>query len=48
MLERLFHLKDHGSRPRREVLAGTTTFLTMAYIVFVNPGILIAFVLQSR
>lgn len=42
MLDRLFHLKDHGSRPRREVLAGTTTFLTMAYIVFVNPGILAA------
>jgi adenine/guanine/hypoxanthine permease len=42
MLERLFRLKENGSRTRTEVLAGITTFLTMAYIVFVNPGILAA------
>ena len=40
MLERLFHLKAHGTTARRDVLAGITTFLTMAYILFVNPSIL--------
>jgi AGZA family xanthine/uracil permease-like MFS transporter len=39
-LERTFHLRDHGTTVRTEVLAGTTTFLTMVYIVFVNPMIL--------
>ncbi|QJD59084.1 NCS2 family permease [Pseudomonas sp. gcc21] len=37
MLEKLFHLKAHGTTVRTEILAGVTTFLTMAYIVFVNP-----------
>ncbi|MDP1631043.1 MAG: NCS2 family permease [Caulobacter sp.] len=40
MLERLFKLKDHGTALRTEVVAGITTFLTMAYIVLVNPTIL--------
>ena len=40
MLERLFHLRDRGTTPRTEVLAGATTFLTMVYIVVVNPSIL--------
>lgn len=40
MLERLFQLKAHGTNVRTEVLAGLTTFLTMAYILFVNPDIL--------
>ena len=40
MLERLFDLKGHGTTVRTEVLAGLTTFLTMAYIVVVNPAIL--------
>lgn len=40
MLERLFHLSDHGTDLRRELLAGITTFLTMAYITVVNPAIL--------
>jgi AGZA family xanthine/uracil permease-like MFS transporter len=39
-VERLFQLTANGTTVRREVLAGATTFLTMAYIVFVNPGIL--------
>ncbi|MDO5610375.1 MAG: NCS2 family permease [Pseudomonadota bacterium] len=38
--ERLFKLRQHGSDARTEVLAGLTTFLTMSYIVFVNPDIL--------
>lgn len=40
MLERLFKLQEHGTTARREVMAGVTTFLTMAYIIFVNPQIL--------
>jgi len=42
MLERLFQLREHGTNVRTEVLAGVTTFLTMAYIIFVNPSILAA------
>ncbi|MBI2398356.1 MAG: NCS2 family permease [Xanthomonadales bacterium] len=42
MIESLFDLKAHGSTPRTELLAGFTTFLTMAYILFVNPDILSA------
>ena len=40
MLEKLFQLKAHHTTPGTEVLAGLTTFLTMAYILFVNPAIL--------
>jgi AGZA family xanthine/uracil permease-like MFS transporter len=40
MLERLFQLKAHNTTVRTEVLAGLTTFLTMAYILFVNPEML--------
>jgi AGZA family xanthine/uracil permease-like MFS transporter len=39
-LETFFNLKEHGSDVRTEVVAGVTTFLTMAYIIFVNPTIL--------
>ncbi len=38
--ERLFKLKEAGTDVRTEVIAGITTFLTMAYIIFVNPTIL--------
>jgi Permeases len=40
MLERLFRLKENGTTPGREVVAGLTTFAAMAYILAVNPGIL--------
>src|SRR3546814_13810102 len=40
MLERLFQLREHGTSARTEILAGITTFLTMSYIIFVNPEIL--------
>ncbi len=40
MLDRYFRIREHGSTVSREVLAGVTTFLAMAYIVAVNPGIL--------
>ncbi|MEB0043375.1 MULTISPECIES: NCS2 family permease [unclassified Pseudomonas] len=40
MLERLFQLNAHNTNVRTEILAGVTTFLAMAYILFVNPSIL--------
>lgn len=40
MLERLFKLDEHNTNARTEILAGITTFLTMSYIIFVNPAIL--------
>jgi len=39
-LERFFGLSAHGTNVRTEIIAGITTFLTMAYIIFVNPAIL--------
>ncbi|PWD88039.1 NCS2 family permease [Ignatzschineria cameli] len=40
MLEKLFKLKEHGTTTRTEIIAGITTFLTMSYIIFVNPSLL--------
>ncbi|MEC5320194.1 NCS2 family permease [Brenneria populi subsp. brevivirga] len=40
VLERVFKLTQHGTTVRTETIAGITTFLTMVYIVFVNPQIL--------
>ncbi|MBS3796436.1 NCS2 family permease [Pseudoalteromonas sp. BDTF-M6] len=40
MLESVFKIKAHGSSVKREVIAGITTFITMVYIVFVNPAML--------
>lgn len=42
MLEKFFKLKENGTNIRTEVIAGFTTFLTMAYILAVNPSILSA------
>ncbi|NYE60157.1 AGZA family xanthine/uracil permease-like MFS transporter [Duganella sp. 1224] len=39
-LQQFFKLAEHGTSVRTEVVAGVTTFLTMAYIIFVNPAIL--------
>lgn len=39
-LERQFKLKEHGTDVKTEILAGLTTFMTMAYILAVNPGML--------
>ena len=39
-LDRFFHLTDRGTSVRTEIIAGLTTFLTMAYIVFVQPAVL--------
>src|SRR5262245_27642543 len=41
LLDRTFGLTDHGTSVRTEFIAGLTTFLTMVYIVFVNPAILV-------
>ena len=41
-MEKFFKLKEHGTDVRTEVMAGITTFMTMAYILAVNPGILSA------
>src|ERR1043166_4669985 len=40
MVERLFRLSENKTNLRTEVLAGVTTFLTMAYIIFVQPAVL--------
>ena len=40
MLQRLFHLDENHTTVRRELLGGLTTFMTMAYVVVVNPRIL--------
>lgn len=39
-LERLFKLSLHGTTLKTELIAGLTTFITMAYIIFVNPNIM--------
>lgn len=41
-LEKVFKLKENGTNVRTEVMAGITTFMTMAYILVVNPSILSA------
>jgi adenine/guanine/hypoxanthine permease len=40
LLERIFHLTENKTTVRTELLAGLTTFMTMAYVVVVNPRIL--------
>lgn len=40
MLEKFFKLKEHKTDVKTEIIAGITTFMTMAYILAVNPGIL--------
>ena len=40
MLEKLFRLKENGTSVRREIVAGSTTFMTMSYIIFVQPTLL--------
>ena len=42
MLEKLFHLQESGTTVRREVVAGCTTFMTLSYIIFVQPAVLSA------
>jgi AGZA family xanthine/uracil permease-like MFS transporter len=42
MLNKFFKLKENGTNIRTEIVAGITTFMTMAYILFLNPSILSA------
>lgn len=42
MLEKIFKLKEHNTTPQSELIGGITTFMTMAYILIVNPSILAA------
>lgn len=48
MLEKLFHLKDNKTNVKTEVIGGITTFMTMAYILAVNPQILSASGMDSN
>ena len=40
LLERLFRLRENGTTVRTELRAGVVTFLTMSYIIFVQPAVL--------
>lgn len=40
MIDKFFSISERGSSYRKEIIGGATTFLTMAYIIFVNPNIL--------
>ena len=42
MLEKIFHLKENHTDVKTELMAGITTFMTMVYILAVNPSILSA------
>lgn len=42
-MEKLFHLKENGTTARTEIVAGLTTFMTMAYIIALNPNLLTNF-----
>jgi AGZA family xanthine/uracil permease-like MFS transporter len=42
MLDRIFRLSEHGTNVSQEVIGGLTTFMTMAYIIFVQPAVLSA------
>lgn len=48
MLEKLFHLKENRTDAKTEIMAGITTFMTMAYILAVNPNILSASGMDSK
>lgn len=43
MLEKVFKLKENGTSVRTEIIAGITTFMTMAYIIALNPNLLTGF-----
>ena len=42
ILEKIFKLESHNTTPLKEFVAGFTTFITMAYIIFVNPQLMSA------
>ena len=42
-MEKIFKLKENGTNVKTEILAGLTTFMTMAYIIALNPNLLTGF-----
>ena len=48
MLEKTFKLKENGTKVKTEIIAGLTTFMTMAYIIALNPNLLTGFGAESR
>ncbi len=48
MLEKVFKLKENGTTVRTEIIAGLTTFMTMAYIIALNPNLLTGFGEQGQ
>ena len=42
-MDKVFHLKENGTNVRREIVAGLTTFMTMAYIIALNPNLIVGF-----
>ena len=42
-MEKFFRLKENGTTVRTEIIAGLTTFMTMAYIIALNPNLLTGF-----
>ena len=47
-MEKIFRLKENGTSVRTEILAGLTTFMTMAYIIALNPNLLTNFDVGSQ
>lgn len=47
-MEKLFHLKENGTSVKTEIIAGLTTFMTMAYIIALNPNLLTNFDVGSK
>ena len=48
MLEKIFKLKQNNTTVKTEILAGLTTFMTMAYIIALNPNLLTGFDLYNN
>ena len=42
-MENIFKLKENGTTVRTEIVAGLTTFMTMAYIIALNPNLIVGF-----
>ena len=48
MLEKLFKLKGNKTSVKTEIIAGLTTFMTMAYIIALNPNLLVGLINRGR
>ena len=47
-MEKLFKLRENGTTVRTEIMAGLTTFMTMAYIIALNPNLLTNFGAEGK